>query len=69
MTAPACAEHNRRIDDVRRSRDAAELSRLARPPVVERLDLDLTGREQARESGLSAPVAPHLADHARRNRD
>lgn len=65
----ACTQRHGRIDDIGRSSDAdaRELPGFACSLVVERNGLGVRCAEQSCEPGLSAPVAPHLADRTRRH--
>lgn len=67
MTAPARTQHHRRIDDVRSSGRATELSGFPGSPIVERLDLDFRSSEESREPDLSPPISPDLTNDTRRN--
>ena len=58
MLARPRAQHDRRIDDVGRPANAAELTRLARALIVELDDLDVVGREQPSEPHLTPAIAP-----------
>ena len=69
MPPPARAECDGRVDDVGSARHATELAGLAGALVVERLDDDLFGTQEAGEARLAAPVPPYLTDGSRRNRE
>lgn len=62
MASPARAEDCRSIDHVGNPGHAAELTSFTSSLVVERLDLDFLGSEQARQTRLSTSVPPSLAD-------
>ena len=63
MTVRSRAQHHRRVHDVGRAADAAELSCLSRAVVVQWLDADPWRPKQSREPNLSAPITPDLCDH------
>ena len=62
MASPARAEYRRSIDHVGNPGHAAELTSFTSSLVVERLDLDFLGPEQARQTRLSSAVPPSLTN-------
>lgn len=69
MAAAARAEDGGGVDHVGNARYAAELARFARALVVEGLDFDLVGTQEASQAGLATPVTPYLTNDSRRYRE
>jgi hypothetical protein len=67
VVVPAGTKHYGRTDDVGCPSDATELTRLPRPLIVERLDIDIGRPEETSKTRLAPAVPPHLSDDARRN--
>jgi hypothetical protein len=62
------AQYDGCIDDIGRASDTAQLTCRPRSLIVESLYRHISGAEQAREASLTAPIAPDLAQGARRHR-
>jgi len=63
MSSTARAEDDRRIDDVSRLRDAAQLTSGASASVVQRLHGDGLRRQERGEANLPSAITPYLAHH------
>lgn len=61
MSPALGAQHDRRIDNIRRSTDATELSRLSGTFIVQRFDLNLRGPQQTGHTSLTTAVTPDLS--------
>jgi hypothetical protein len=65
MPSPLRTEHDRSIDDVGNTCNAAKLTCLPRSLVVQGFDLDFRRPEEPCRTCLTSPVAPRLTHRAR----
>ena len=68
MAARFRAEDDGGVYDIAYASHSAQLAGLPSTVIVERFHLDLTRGQEPGQSGLSPPIAPHLPDDPRRNR-